>query len=246
MATAVFTVGSRRLLSSLTAIILALLLPGLASARSPNWRGPGWYIVKALPSGSTIEDGTFPDAGTCNKELAIRINRLPPARRYENDADVCVQLAQDVDELAPAPLPSMPPAQPTPHFASLATKRVSVYSGPSTSEPVRWIYLRKGWPVEVISEQDGWRRIRDRGGDAGWVEAASLDNTRICVFTGKALEAIRSAPNRASAVVAWAEPNVLAIVHRCDLAWCEVNASGVRGFVERTRLWGLRPGEIIP
>jgi aspartyl-tRNA synthetase len=244
-------------------LALGLAVAGLfpAEAHSPHWYGPGWYIVTAGHGGFVIEDGQFPDGRSCNSELA---QRRAAARHNEYDVDTCVKLAQDVDETSRAPsAPSMaPPAQtppapiasapptplappPIPRFASLKREGIPVYQGPSTREPVRWIYMREGWPVKIIAGQGDWLCIRDFDGQTGWLEAKFLDSARTGILTGPRAHAIRARPERDSLPLAWAEPDVLLKLRRCDAVWCEVEGPHVDGFVERTALWGLLTDEII-
>jgi SH3-like domain-containing protein len=153
--------------------------------------------------------------------------------------------------------PDLPPgagqaaARPTPsglavpRFASLKVERVNVRQGPSNQDPVAWVYIRKGWPVEIIAEQDVWRRIRDRDGQVGWVHTKLLDGARMAVLQGTSMLAIRVKPEPDGRPLAWAEPGVLVKLRHCDLSWCEVQGANVDGFLERTALWGLLPNETI-
>jgi SH3-like domain-containing protein len=132
-----------------------------------------------------------------------------------------------------------------PRFASLKVERVNVRQGPSNQDPVAWVYIRKGWPVEIIAEQDVWRRIRDQDGQVGWVHTKLLDGARMAVLQGTSMQAIRVKPEPNGRPLAWAEPGVLVKLRHCDLSWCEVQGTNVDGFLERTALWGLLPNETI-
>ncbi len=139
-----------------------------------------------------------------------------------------------------------PSGLPVPRFASLKAERVFVRQGPSNENPVSWVYLRKGWPVEVIAEQDVWRRIRDKDGQMGWIHALLLDGTRTAIVEGTSMHALRGKPEGGARPVAWAEPGVLLRLKRCNEAWCEVEGgTGIDGWLERGALWGLLPGEQI-
>jgi SH3-like domain-containing protein len=249
----------RVLILTLSMTVIALQA---AQARSTTeWRGPGWYIVNATTrNGASIEDGRFPDGSSCAEALAHRIAFAKHPKIYA--ADSCVQLAQDLDRAVDAdePTGALPavgasysrpqtmaaaPVTQFPRFASLKIEGVNVHRGPAESEPVRWVYLRKGWPVEIVAEAGPWRQIRDRNGDMGWVEATALDASRTGILVGDRMQAIRSSPDRSSMLIAWAEPDVLFRLRRCDGRWCEVEALNVDGFVERSSLWGLRPSEIL-
>jgi len=38
---------------------------------------------------------------------------------------------------------------------------------------------------------------------------------------------------------------VIARIEKCDVTWCKLNAAGYRGWVPKTALWGVQPGEIL-
>ena len=57
--------------------------------------------------------------------------------------------------------PSGKAALPVPRFVSLKSDKVNVRRGPSTDQAIVWVFSRAGLPVEVISESDNWRRVRD-------------------------------------------------------------------------------------
>jgi SH3-like domain-containing protein len=48
-----------------------------------------------------------------------------------------------------------------------------------------------------------------------------------------------------SAVVARAEPGVVAKLIECRDAWCRVEASGVKGWLRRGEFWGVYPDEVV-
>lgn len=147
---------------------------------------------------------------------------------------------------AAAPQRQTPSGLPVPRFASLKAERVFVRQGPSNSNPVSWVYVRKGWPVEIIAEQDVWRRIRDKDGQMGWIHSRLLDGTRMGLVQGTSMHPLRGKPDDGARPVAWAEPGVLLKLKRCDAAWCEVEGqNGIDGWLERIAVWGLLPDERI-
>jgi SH3-like domain-containing protein len=253
--------------SQIMGFVFLLTGAGVAEAHMPGWQSPGWYIVDGTQSGIVIQDGSFPDAASCYSAIN---GRKQAARHHEFDTDICVKLAQDsgddkpvlpsdlnrpasvsaVPDTAPGapplvPKTETPPKLALPRFASLAGEGVSVHAGPSQNEPVRWIYMRKGWPVEIIAEEGDWWEIRDYDGQTGWLEKKFLDGARTGILTGPTAQAIRAKPSRESVPLAWAEPDVLLKLRHCDAFWCEVEGPHVDGYVERTAMWGLLPSEIL-
>jgi SH3-like domain-containing protein len=156
---------------------------------------------------------------------------------------LCAAIASIAARAAePRPTPS---GLPVPRFVSLKEERVNVREGPSKDHRVLWIYTRKGLPVEIIAEHDIWRRIRDKDGSTGWVHGNLLDGRRAVIVEGVALVALREEPEADGRPVAWAEPGVVLKLKKCVPVWCEVEGGNSDGWIERARLWGLYPDEIV-
>lgn len=136
-----------------------------------------------------------------------------------------------------------------PRFASLKHPVANVRVGPGVKYPIRWIYRRKGLPVEIIAEFGNWRRIRGSDGSDGWINGMLLSSTRTAL-AGPWSEAnidLRSGPRNRSPVTARLQPKVLVRLHWCDRSWCSVSIPGrdLQGYIRQNKLWGVYPDEII-
>ena len=63
---------------------------------------------------------------------------------------------------------------PIPRFVALRSDKVFLRSGPGLRYPKVWIYQRRNMPMEVVSEFDTWRKVRDWEGSEGWVHQSLL------------------------------------------------------------------------
>ncbi len=184
--------------------------------------------------------------------LALALPLTPLAARDSREASAPSHL------LAPGPtsLGTLSPPKtitgpasglPVPRYVSLKSGRINVRRGPGNDYPIEWVFEKRGLPVEVTAESDRWRRIRDREGDVGWVWHSMLDGRRTALIENRAGEttpvAIHTEPDAAAAVVAYAEPGVIAQLASCKGEWCEVKASGYEGWTLRDKLWGTYPNE---
>ena len=133
-------------------------------------------------------------------------------------------------------------ADTTPYFASIKSDKIYMRLGPGEEYPIKWVYHRKGLPVEVLASYDAWRRVRDMDGETGWIYTALLSRERTAVVTG---ENRRHSAQRgfSSRLVAEAKPGSVGRLRHCDQLACEVKFDGAEGWVPRSRLWGLRDGE---
>ena len=135
---------------------------------------------------------------------------------------------------------------PIPRFAALRSDDVNFRSGPGTRYPIEWIYKRRDLPVEIEREFEIWRLVRDPAGNKGWVHQATLVGRRTAIVLGTE-HALRSAASDTAAAVATLKAGVIIRLRSCDAdsEWCQASIADYRGYIRRSDLWGLQPGEVI-
>lgn len=154
----------------------------------------------------------------------------------------------------PAPEPEKP-AEPTkgtntgnplPRFATLRTDEVNLRTGPGTRYPIDWVYKRRDLPVMIEREFEVWRLVRDPEGVKGWVHQATLAPRRTGVVIGGD-QVLRQDPKADAASVAVLKPGVIVRLRTCEAAsdWCQAQVQDYRGWIRRTDVWGIFPGEAI-
>lgn len=147
-----------------------------------------------------------------------------------------------------APVQIGPSGLPVPRFVSLKAEKVNVRTGPSSDHDVSWVYQIKGLPVEIISEFETWRRIRDAQGTEGWILKNMLANKRnvlIAPWRKNELTPLYATANLQSGWVANLAPGAFGEIAACDGEWCDIKINGFRGFVQQEKLWGAYPGEVV-
>lgn len=70
-----------------------------------------------------------------------------------------------------------------PRFASIRSTEVNSRTGPGMQYPIEWVYTKKHEPVEIISEFELWRQIKDVYGDTGWVHTSVLSGKRYVIVS---------------------------------------------------------------
>jgi len=130
-------------------------------------------------------------------------------------------------------------------FASLRADDVNVRAGPGVRYPVKWKFVQRNMPVQIVAEYDTWRKIRDWEGAEGWVHRAMLSSKRSLIVVGQG-ETMRKDATDDSAAVARLAAGYVVTVSRCGREWCEVEAGGYEGWLKRDRVWGILPGERLP
>ncbi|GBD42211.1 hypothetical protein HRbin39_01600 [bacterium HR39] len=129
---------------------------------------------------------------------------------------------------------------PLPRWASLASTRAHLRTGPGSQFPIRWIYTRPGLPLRIVDEADVWRKVEDPDGDVGWLHASLLSSRRTVMVVGGVRE-LRRTPSTAARVVARLEPGVIGRLLSCEALWCLVEVADLRGWLRREELWGVDP-----
>lgn len=127
-------------------------------------------------------------------------------------------------------------------FASLRADDVNVRAGPGVRYPVKWKFVQRNMPVQIIAEYDTWRKIRDWEGAEGWVHRAMLSSRRSLIMIGQG-QTMRKDATDDSAAVARLATGYVVMVSRCERVWCEVEADGYEGWIKRDSVWGIFPGE---
>lgn len=130
-----------------------------------------------------------------------------------------------------------------PYFLSLKNDTTNMREGPSEDNHIKWVYHRKGLPVEVIATYEVWRRVRDMDGEVGWIHMALLSRERTVVVHGKDDAPVRGRADLKADVVAEAKPGAIGQVRHCGVFVCQVKFNGAEGWMDRNRLWGINDGE---
>ena len=131
-----------------------------------------------------------------------------------------------------------------PRFVSLRAAEVNLRSGPGQRYPIEWVYRKRGLPVEITSEFDKWRRIRDHEGTIGWVHQSLLSGRRTALVTD-AQSVLRREPDGGSAPVARVTPGVVGALLACADKWCRLEIGDYRGWLPRANLFGIYAGESL-
>lgn len=134
---------------------------------------------------------------------------------------------------------------PLPRYVSLRSDEINVRRGPGRAYRRDWVYRRRGLPVMIVEEYGDWRRIVDADNSGGWVYHSLVTGTRTVLVTAQPDLTLREAPAADAFPVALAEPGVVARLEACGLDWCEIEAGGLTGWVPKSGIWGVGPGEIF-
>ena len=118
--------------------------------------------------------------------------------------------------------------------------------GPGKRYPIEWVYKRRDLPMQIEREFEEWRLVRDQENTKGWVHQATLGPRRMGIVIGGE-QALRSEPRDDASPVARLKPGVIVRLRTCEAAsdWCQATSQDYRGWMKRSEVWGLLPGEGI-
>lgn len=131
-----------------------------------------------------------------------------------------------------------------PRFASLRSDEVNLRVGPGENYPIEWVLKRKDMPIEIVEQFQNWRQIIDWQGDKGWVLDRMITGRRAVIVTG-GMRTLYRRPDPGSAVVARAEPGVVARLVDLKGSWCRIEAGGYTGWLRRSEVWGVLANETL-
>lgn len=133
----------------------------------------------------------------------------------------------------------------TPYYASVASGKAMMRTGPGRNYPGVWEYRRRDLPIRVVRIHGDWRQIQDPDGTTGWMLVSLLSDQRTAIVRGEAPRPLREAPDEASPARFRAEPGVVGRISRCAGGWCNLDVAGRGGFIRVDQIWGVDTGETI-
>lgn len=156
------------------------------------------------------------------------------------------QTGEDPAERSGAADPSVGPETglPLPRYVSLKSSRTYARRGPSDSHRIDWVYNLRDLPLRVTGEFDRWRRVEDSEGQGGWISFQMLSGVRTLLITTD-MAPMRTRPAANAPEVAQLERGVVGRISECNPDWCEMTVDGTSGWVERSMVWGIDPGETL-
>ena len=137
------------------------------------------------------------------------------------------------------------PPRATPYWASIASGRAMMRTGPGRNYPATWLYVRADLPIQVVEVYQNWRKIRDADGTTGWMMVQLLSDTRTALVRGDEPRAIHEDSDERSPVRFRAEPGVVGRISRCADGWCRFDVRGRAGYIRVDHIWGVGRDETL-
>ena len=133
----------------------------------------------------------------------------------------------------------------TPYWASIASDKALMRTGPGRNFPALWLYRRADLPIQVMEVYPSWRKVRDPDGTVGWMLVNLLSDARTALVVGAEPRPLHQAASDQSPVRFLAQPGVVGRVSNCAGGWCELDVKGRRGHIRTDHVWGVDPREEV-
>ena len=122
-------------------------------------------------------------------------------------------------------------------FLSLKNNEVNLRQGPSFEYPIKFIYIKKYLPVEILDKSETWVKIRDFENNSGWIHTSQLSKKKSAICKKKN-SVLYKKPTVFSKPLAKLEIGRLVLVKKCKLKWCKISSGNFSGWIYRNSLWG--------
>ena len=127
-----------------------------------------------------------------------------------------------------------------PRFVTIRSEQVNSRVGPGLQYPLANIFVKKGEPVEVITEAGNWRQVKDVDGHTSWIHVSLLSSKRSVIVKSAVPVSLFKTPFKDSVVVANVFSNFRCqFLDYCYLRFCKVKCDSHKGWVDRSLLWGV-------
>ena len=123
------------------------------------------------------------------------------------------------------------------YFLSLKYNKVNVRYGPGISFPIKFIYIKKNFPVEIVDKKENFRKINDYKMNSGWIHISQLKNNSSSIVLSEKI--LFKKPTKFSKPLALIEPGRLIQINKCDEGLCKIKSSAYDGWITKDDLWGL-------
>ncbi|WP_199053509.1 SH3 domain-containing protein [Aquitalea sp. ASV15] len=124
-------------------------------------------------------------------------------------------------------------------FRSVKETGVALYEAPALSAKKLFLVSRY-YPVEVLSSQKDWARVRDATGGIAWIPQAALSGQRWLLVTADQAVVRATASADGQPLFSVARDGVLQWQEAPKDGWVKVkHRDGSSGFARITDLWGL-------
>tara|TARA_B100000989_G_scaffold284275_1_gene250940 strand:- start:575 stop:982 length:408 start_codon:yes stop_codon:yes gene_type:complete len=122
------------------------------------------------------------------------------------------------------------------YYLSLKYNKVNIRYGPGLDYPIKFVYLKKNFPIEVVDEKENFRKILDFKNNTGWVHRSQLKKNNSLIALEEKI--IFNNSTKYSRPIAVIKTGRLLIVKKKRKNWLKVVTGSYSGWVKDENMWG--------
>ena len=122
------------------------------------------------------------------------------------------------------------------YFLSLKYDKVNVRYGPGLDYPIKFVYLKKNFPVEIVDKKENFRKILDYKNNGGWIHRSQLKKNKSLITLQEKILFKNS--TKYSRPIALIKSGRLLIVKKKGTKWFKVATGDYVGWINNEYLWG--------
>ena len=122
------------------------------------------------------------------------------------------------------------------YFLSLKYDKVNVRYGPGLDYPIKFVYLKKNFPVEIVDRKENFRKILDYKNNGGWIHRSQLKKNKSLITLQEKILFKNS--TKYSRPIALIKSGRLLIVKKKGTKWFKVATGDYVGWINNEYLWG--------
>ena len=122
------------------------------------------------------------------------------------------------------------------YFLSLKYDKVNVRYGPGLDYPIKFVYLKKNFPVEIVDKKENFRKILDYKNNGGWIHRSQLKKNKSLITLQEKILFKNS--TKYSRPIALIKSGRLLIVKKKGTKWFKVVTGDYAGWINNEYLWG--------
>ena len=120
-------------------------------------------------------------------------------------------------------------------FVSVKNDGVNLRSGPATNDEILF-QLPAGYPLQVLSKQGKWLKVRDFENDKGWIYASLVSRTRYVIVKVKDGN-VRSGPGTKYDKVGKVVRDVILRSTDRKGDWVKISHPKLTGWIHKSLVW---------
>ena len=122
------------------------------------------------------------------------------------------------------------------YFLSLKYNKVNVRYGPGLDYPIKFIFEKINYPVQVIDEKENFRKILDYKNNGGWVHRSQLKKNKSLIALEEKI--LFNNSTKYSKPIVVVKSGRLLTIKKTEKNWLKVATGNYIGWVNNENLWG--------